>query len=427
MPAPLRVLVAAAAVSLLGTASASAQDPSQAPATTLGNGGRSVSDGVRSLSASQTADLDPAGQTVTIRVQGFDVNKGYYVAFCLIPPVNQPPTPCGGGRADQTGAVGASFWLRGDDYGRQNSATPLNPDGSYEGQMTLNPQINDAIDCRQARCAIVTRMDHKATTDRSADLILPVTFGAPRAGGGSSTTVAPAPTVPTTLPALQPTQVAPTATVDADGTSVSDGTRTLRATAVEDLDPERAAVTVEGSGFDVTRGVFVSLCAVPAADPSLPAGAAPKPAPCAGGSADVSRWVSSNPPDYGRDRAVPYGDGGSFEADLVLAAVIDAGHDCREVECAIVVRNDDTNPDDRTQDLYLPVRFAAASTAVEDEPEGDATVTETGDDGGSSNAGLLLAGLGGVVVVAGIVGALVARRRAAGPGPDAEPPVEVAP
>jgi hypothetical protein len=127
--------------------------------------------------------------------------------------------------------------------------------------------------------------------------------------------------------------------------------------------------------------------------------------------------VSSNPPDYGVGVAVPYGAAGSFEETLTLRAVIDADHDCRVVACALVTRHDDTNRDDRTQDLYLPVAFASAS---EDEPEQDdaepaSVEVDDEDDGGGSGAGLAIAGGAGVAVL-GALG-LAWRRRAAGRAP----------
>lgn len=433
MPTPRRAdartaaLLLLAAVALVGLVApgAAAQDTSHAPTTTLSNGGRSVSDGVRSLSVSQAADLDPAGQTISVSGGGFDPNKGIYVAFCLIPPTDQPPTPCGGGRGDENSDTGgASLWLRSDDYGAQNSATPFGPGGSFSTTMTLAPEIAPGIDCRQARCAVVTRADHKATADRSLDLFVPVTFGAPRTtapGTPTSTTVPPAaPAVSTTLPPLQPQQVAPSGTVDADGTSVSDGTRTLRATDVAGLDPTRAEVAVSGQGYDTAKGIYVALCAVPAVDPALPAGAAPTPGPCTSASEGAAAWISSNPPDYGKDLAVAYGPDGAFSTDLALSAVIDADHDCREVDCAIVSRNDDTNAGDRTQDLYLPVTFAARSSQpVEGDEEEGGTVTAAADDEEGGSALPLIAGGGAVVVVLGVVGGVLLRRRrgAAGSGP----------
>ncbi|MDO0934797.1 hypothetical protein QQY66_25095 [Streptomyces sp. DG2A-72] len=36
------------------------------------------------------------------------------------------------------------------------------------------------------------------------------------------------------------------------------------------------------------------------------------------GTSHSSAWISSDPPDYGEDLAIPYGDGGSFEVELTV-------------------------------------------------------------------------------------------------------------
>jgi hypothetical protein len=124
--------------------------------------------------------------------------------------------------------------------------------------------------------------------------------------------------------------------------------------------------------------------------------------------------VSSNPPDYGEDLAVPYEQGGAFHTKLELRAVIDATHDCRTVGCAIVTRNDDTHAADRTQDLYLPVAFATTGAArVDDGAARAADATARARDAGQGGRGSapLLAGAGAGVVALGAGAALLARRR----------------
>jgi hypothetical protein len=419
-----RTALAAAALLLLGTGAATAavggaaQDGSSAPATSLSADGRTVSDGTRWLSASQTQDLDPAGQVVSISGGGFPPERGIYVALCVVPPTDQRPSPCGGGRGDQTTESGASLWFGTYPPGSgKDAATPYGPGGSFNATMALAPEIAPGLDCRQVRCALVTRADHTRSSDRSLDLFLPVAFAAASPTGAPPTTAPPpAPTVATTIPPLQPTQVAPDAAVGPDGRSVSDGTRTLRATQVADLDPEGTEVEVSGRGFDERAGIYVALCAVPEPDPGLPPGAATPPGPCAAGAPDASAWISSSPPDYGADLAVPYGEGGSFRASLVLRAVIDAEHDCREVACALATRNDDTNAGDRTQDLLLPVDFAASSSAADaSSPAPGTALAANGDDRrGGSGLGPAV-GLGSAAVVAlGAGAAAVVRRRRRG-------------
>lgn len=65
------------------------------------------------------------------------------------------------------------------------------------------------------------------------------------------------------------------------------------------------------------------------------------------------------PPSYGVGLATPYGPGGSFSVNVTVAPVIADGFDCRQIQCAIVSRNDHQRTGDRTQDIFVPVTFAA--------------------------------------------------------------------
>lgn len=449
-------LVGGALALLLGTlAPAAAQpvqaDPRIAPPTQLSADGRTSTDGQRTLTVSQAVDLDPAGQAVGVAGSGYDATKGIYVALCVIPPRNVLPTPCGGG-VDTEGQAGASQWISSSppDYG-VGLATPYGPGGSFSTSFTVRAQIAPGIDCRQVRCAILTRSDHTRTADRSQDILIPVTFRAdPGAGGGAGgtggtggggsgggggtgaggtggggstpTTAPPTVAVPSTaVPTTAPSR-APEATLDATGRSVTDGTRTLEVSQARGLDPAGTTVAVSGRGFDERTGVYVSLCAA-AADPTS------APGPCAAGSGR-SAWISSTAPEATADLAVGWGPGGTFEAELELAAVIDAEHDCREVACAVVVRFDDQRPDDRTGDLALPVRFldasptptteaptdeAAAGAGPRDDERDDATSTAGADDpaeAGSPSALPVAAAIVAVPLVGGLAWALRRRARA---------------
>ncbi|MCD0449017.1 LPXTG cell wall anchor domain-containing protein [Actinocorallia sp. API 0066] len=121
-------------------------------------------------------------------------------------------------------------------------------------------------------------------------------------------------------------------------------------------------VTVTGSGFDTRKGIYVAFC--------KDLGEGQVPTPC-GGGADTSglgggsQWISSNPPPYGRELAVKYGEGGSFEVRISVAAKIGEDVDCTRDACAVVTRADHTRTQDRTQDVRVPVRFAASSSAGE--------------------------------------------------------------
>jgi hypothetical protein len=131
-----------------------------------------------SISVSRTTDLDPAGTQVTVRGSGFDTSKGIYVAFCVTPPRGAAPSPCGGG-IDMDGSSGGSVWISDDPppYG-VGLAQPYGSGGSFEVAIRVTAAIGD-VDCRTTSCAVVTRADHTRNSDRSQDVIVPVTFATP--------------------------------------------------------------------------------------------------------------------------------------------------------------------------------------------------------------------------------------------------------
>lgn len=112
-------------------------------------------------------------------------------------------------------------------------------------------------------------------------------------------------------------------------------------------------VTVTGKNFDKTVGIYVELCQI------VPGGTLPT--VCGGGvnmsgGGAASYWISSNPPSYGRNLAIPFKSGGSFSVGLKVQPKI-GKIDCHKVACAIYVRADHTRTQDRTHDLKIPVTF----------------------------------------------------------------------
>jgi len=135
----------------------------------------------------------------------------------------------------------------------------------------------------------------------------------------------------------------------------TDGARTLVVSMTDDLDPEAQTLRVRGTGYDITKGIYVGLCVVHVPDQ--------QPSPCGGGidksgSSGSSAWISSNPPAYGIDLAIPYGDGGSFDVEITVSAAVNDAVDCRRAACAIVTKNDHTIISDRSQDVIIPVTFS---------------------------------------------------------------------
>ena len=380
--------------------------------------GLTATDGVHTLTVGQAFDLDPAGQTVAVAGSGYDEEKGIYVALCAIPPANHVPSPCGGG-IDTAGQAGAAQWISSNppDYG-VGLAQPYGPGGSFSTSFAVSPVLGAGLDCRTIRCALVTRADHTRTADRSQDILIPVSFRVdtgpattappvvPGPGGDTQSTAVPS-TVTVPPVASSTTTAAPrTTVVSADQRSVTDGTRTLAVSATEVA--AGATVVVNGSGYDESLGVYVAVCAAPAEGS--------RPGPCASGSTEVSAWVSSSPPEFGVDLALPY-EAGGFQVEIEVPAVIDADTDCRVVACAVVTRNDDTNPDDPSQDLAVPITVdvAPAETGGSSaEPDAAASAAPTDiavdDEGGGSSAWPIAAGVG-VLVAAGAGCGLALRRR----------------
>ncbi|MFV0318278.1 MAG: hypothetical protein ACK5O2_15125 [Microthrixaceae bacterium] len=431
-------------------------DPLVAPPTSLSADGRSATDGTRTLTVSQVLGLDPAGQAIRVTGSGYDTNKGVYIALCVIPPTDVAPSPCGGG-VDMEGTAGAAKWISDNPPPYAVGLTqPYGPGGTFDASFAVNPTISPTIDCRTVRCVVVTRNDHTRGSDRSQDIFVPVAFASPVApppmpapaapqptGPGNPAVPAapgPTPTVPgaqggtapstTSAPpstiATTTTVAAPSATVADDGLSVSDGTRTLAASATGDLDPDGVEVQVEASGLDPTRGVFVSLCAV-----HDETGA---PGPCASGQGR-SGWFTDNPPEWADGRAEPF-EAGGFSVPLDLVAVVDSETDCREVDCVIAVRADDSEGSDRSLDLMLPVSFRdegePATGSRSATGEGEQGAAPTAGDGGAGGSGVPAGVAAAAVVILALIAAGVAvtrltrRRRAEAGTEPVEVPTEVA-
>lgn len=131
------------------------------------------------------SSLEP-GERIVVRGDGFDAGIGIYVGFCAIPEeAGEKPTPCLGGIPEQDGdgaganaEPGASAWVT-DDWAWRAFATDRYEDrerGAFEIELTVPAPTQDGLDCREQRCAIATRADHTAGSDRVQDLLLPFVY-----------------------------------------------------------------------------------------------------------------------------------------------------------------------------------------------------------------------------------------------------------
>ncbi|QNP72798.1 immunoglobulin I-set domain protein [Streptomyces roseirectus] len=176
---PAALLGAAALVAATATAVTvgPAAQAADTPRTALGKSGQR-------LTVSASANLDPAGETLSVTGSGYDVTKGVYVALCKDNGDNRIPTPCLGG-ADQTGGSGASKWIVPADSAEAPAgvAEKWGAGGTFDVRLDLEA-AGGGLDCARVACSVVTRVDHNAPGDRSQDVRIPVTFKGQNPGGG---------------------------------------------------------------------------------------------------------------------------------------------------------------------------------------------------------------------------------------------------
>lgn len=112
-------------------------------------------------------------------------------------------------------------------------------------------------------------------------------------------------------------------------------------------------ISVTGGHFDETVGIYLAFCVLPKKGET--------PTPCGGGVnktgiGDASQWISSNPPPYGKGLAIPFKAGGRFIEKLRISRYI-GKTDCKKVKCAITVRADHLMSEDRSYDIFIPVKI----------------------------------------------------------------------
>lgn len=139
----------------------------------------------QSLSVDRATGLAAAGDSVVVSGAGFDLSKGIYVGVCVNNGPGAVATPCLGG-VDMSGGSGSSVWISSNPpaYG-QGLAQPFTQSGgtgsfSVALGVVASDSLTNCLDPAQAPngCVVVTRADHTRSADRSADVMIPISFGA---------------------------------------------------------------------------------------------------------------------------------------------------------------------------------------------------------------------------------------------------------
>jgi opacity protein-like surface antigen len=112
-------------------------------------------------------------------------------------------------------------------------------------------------------------------------------------------------------------------------------------------------ITVRGNRFDETVGIYLAFCVVPKKGEL--------PTPCGGGvnkagTGESSFWISSNPPPYAVGLTDEFSPGGRFTHKVKISKKI-GKFDCTKVKCAITVRADHLRGNDRSYDMFVPVKI----------------------------------------------------------------------
>ena len=174
-----------------------------------------------------------------------------------------------------------------------------------------------------------------------------------------------------------------------DVSATGESGQQLTVTQSADLDPSGTDVTVSGTGFDESKGIYVAI--------AVNNGPGKRATPVIGGvdttgGSGANMWISSNPPGYGKDLAVPFGPDGSFEFDLTIVAK-DAITDCLDPAiapkgCVLAAYMDHTRLADRSADVSIPLTFAKPGTTAADptEPSSSAAATPGGEATASADA-----------------------------------------
>jgi hypothetical protein len=125
------------------------------------------------LTVSQTKGLKKDAK-VTVTGSNYNKDIGIYVTFCVIPKKGKKPDHCGS--YNITGINSQAIWISSNPpFYAALLVTAFKDGGKFKVELPLSKTIGDK-DCTKVRCAVLTRADHTNGDDRSADVIVPISF-----------------------------------------------------------------------------------------------------------------------------------------------------------------------------------------------------------------------------------------------------------
>lgn len=160
------LLVLVTSLTLLTPSAGYAANPPSSTVTVTGSEGQK-------LTVSQTKGLKKDAK-VTVIGSGYDKDTGIYVTFCVIPKKGKKPDHCGA--YNITGINSQAVWISSNPplYAALLT-TGFKKGGRFKIELPLSKTIGDK-DCTKVKCAVLTRADHTDGDNRTADVIVPITF-----------------------------------------------------------------------------------------------------------------------------------------------------------------------------------------------------------------------------------------------------------
>lgn len=158
-------------------------------ATATGDDGRQREIRILPVDPGGTVDTSALvpGDRFVVSGSGYDPARGIYVAICAIPDSpDVKPGPCLGGSPDGdavevpegTIQFAPSNWINDDWAWKLFGARSYDDrdSGTFTAYLEVPATADDHVDCREVACALYTRNDHTASSDRVQDLYIPLGF-----------------------------------------------------------------------------------------------------------------------------------------------------------------------------------------------------------------------------------------------------------